>query len=137
MAKESYYFSHDSNAITDTKILNMRSDYGLEGYGLYWVLLEMMRNEQDYKLTLDKNTYRAVKILSNTTIDVEKYINDCINDYHLFCKENDKFYSKSFLDRMMEYEAKKLINQANGRLGGRPKKTEEKPNNNPEKTDRF
>lgn len=30
MPKETYYFSHDSNAITDTKILNMRSDYGLE-----------------------------------------------------------------------------------------------------------
>lgn len=30
MAKETYYFSHDSNAITDTKILNMRADYGLE-----------------------------------------------------------------------------------------------------------
>lgn len=28
--KDTYYFSHDSNAITDTKILNMRADYTLE-----------------------------------------------------------------------------------------------------------
>ena len=82
--KETYYFSHDSNAITDTKILNMRADYEMEGYGLYWAIIEMMRNEDDYKLKLDKNTYRAVKTLTNTNIDIEKYISDCIEDYRLF-----------------------------------------------------
>lgn len=107
--KESYYFSHDSNAITDTKILNMRADYGLEGYGLFWCILEMMRNTENYKLECNKNTYRAIKILSATTIDVEKYINDCINDYKLFVAENDLFYSKSFLQRMQIKEEKSKI----------------------------
>ena len=71
---ETYYFSHDSNAITDTKILNMRADYGIEGYGLYWAIIEMLRNEEDYRLTLDNKTYRAIKTLTNTTIDIEKFI---------------------------------------------------------------
>ena len=57
MAKETYYFSHDSNAITDTKILNMRADYGLEGYGLFWAIIEMMRNEESYKLQADKKIF--------------------------------------------------------------------------------
>lgn len=130
MVKETYYFSHDSNAITDTKILNMRADYGLEGYGLYWVILEMMRGEKEYMLDLNKNTYRAVKTLSNTNIDVEKYIDDCINDYKLFAVKDNKFYSESFLNRMIEYENKKLKNKQNGQLGGRPR-------NNPIKTERF
>lgn len=86
-----------------------------------------MRNEEDYKLELNKNTYRAIKALTNTNIDVEKYILDCIEDYKLFVQESEKFYSKSLLNRMLEYEKKKAINQANGRLGGRPKKTEKKP----------
>jgi len=128
MAKESYYFSHDSNAITDTKILNMRADYGLEGYGLYWCIIEMMRNEENYMLKIIKNTYRAIKTLSNTTIDIEKYIKDCIEDYQLFKKENEMFFSKSLLNRMDKYENKRRINRENGKLGGRPKKTEEKPN---------
>lgn len=136
MAKETYYFSHDSNAITDTKILNMRCDYGLEGYGLYWAIIEMMRNEEDYKLELNKNAYRAIKTLTNTTIDVEKYIHDCINDYGLFKEENEKFFSNSLLRRMLEYERKKEINRENGKLGGRPKKTEEKPNANPIETEK-
>ena len=106
MAKETYYFSHDSNALTDTKILNMRADYGLEGYGLFWTIIEMMRNEEDYRLYLNKNTYRAIKTLTNTTIDVEKFINDCIEDFGLFKKDANKFYSSSLLRRMEQKDKK-------------------------------
>ncbi len=109
MAKETYYFSHDSNAITDTKILNMRADYGIEGYGLYWAIIEMLRNEEDYRLTLDNKTYRAIKTLTNTTIDIEKFINDCLEDYELFEQDDEKFYSKSLLRRMQEKEKKSVI----------------------------
>lgn len=109
MAKETYYFSHDSNALTDTKILNMRADYGLEGYGLYWAIIEMMRNEEDYKLEVNKNTYRAIKTLTNTTIDVEKFIKDCIEDYELFEQKEESFYSKSLLKRMEVKEKKSAV----------------------------
>ena len=109
MAKETYYFSHDSNALTDTKILNMRADYGLEGYGLYWAIIEMMRNEEDYKLALNKNTYRAIKTLTNTTIDIEKFIKDCLDDYELFKQEDENFYSNSLLRRMQEKDKKSAI----------------------------
>lgn len=109
MPKETYYFSHDSNALTDTKILNMRADYGLEGYGLFWVIIEMMRNEEDYKLYSNKNTYRAIKTLTNTTIDVEKFISDCIKDYGLFKKDADKFYSSSLLRRMEQKDKKSAV----------------------------
>ena len=133
MAKETFYFSHDSNAITDTKILNMRADYGMEGYGLFWAIIEMLRNEKDYMLTIDKNTFRAIQTLTNTTIDVEQFIQNCIEDYKLFAQNDGKFYSNSLLNRMLEYERKKAINKENGKLGGRPKK----PNQNPTKTERF
>lgn len=109
MAKETFYFSHDSNALTDTKILNMRADYGLEGYGLYWAIIEMLRNEEDYKLEFNKNTYRAIKTLTNTTIDVEKFINDCIEDYKLFELQEEKFYSNSLLRRMEAKDKKSTV----------------------------
>lgn len=122
MAKEIYYFSHDSNALTDTKILNMRADYGLEGYGLYWAIIEMMRNEENFTLELNKNTYRAIKILTNTTINIEKFINDCIEDYKLFKKQDDKFYSNSLLKRMEEKQKKQSEQYKKraeaGRIGG-------------------
>lgn len=109
--KDTYYFSHDANALSDPKILSMRCDYGLEGYGLYWAILEMLRNESTYKLPLNKNTYRAIKMQTGTTIDVEKFINDCINEYTdgetgngLFNSKSNLFWSESFLRRMQKYE---------------------------------
>lgn len=119
--KDAYYFSHDANALTDPKILAMRCDYGMEGYGLYWAIIEMLRNEEKYKLDYNKNTFRAIKTLTNTTVDVEKYITDCLEDYKLFQLEDNKFFSNSLLKRMEEYDHKKAISRENGRKGGAPK----------------
>lgn len=69
----------------------------------------MLRNEEEYKLENNKNTYRAIKTLTNTTIDVQKYIQDCINDYGLFVQEDEKFYSKSLLKRMETKDKKSEI----------------------------
>ena len=119
--KDAYYFSHDANAITDPKILAMRCDYGMEGYGLYWAIIEMMRNEECYKLNYEKNTFRAIKSLTNTNIDVDKFVDDCVNDYELFKLENNKLFSNSLLRRMEEYDHKKAISRENGKKGGAPK----------------
>lgn len=110
-SKDTYYFSHDSNAFTDPKILSMRYDYGLQGYGLYWVIIEMLRNEATYKLSLDKTTYRAIQMQTYTDIDIEKYIDDCINEYRessqgngLFNSDGTYFWSESLLNRMSKME---------------------------------
>lgn len=68
-----------------------------------------MRNEEEYKLELNKNTYRAIKTLSNTSIDIEKYINDCINDYKLFDSNKTYFWSNSLIKRMRIVEEKSEI----------------------------
>ena len=74
----------------------------------------MLRNESEYKLPLNKNTYRAIKMQTGTTIDVEKYLNDCINEYRddesrngLFNTDNKTFWSASLLRRMEKYEGLK------------------------------
>lgn len=42
MAKQTYYFSHDYNARNDEKILELRAKFGAEGYGIFWMLIETM-----------------------------------------------------------------------------------------------
>lgn len=42
----SFYFQHDYNARNDQKILELRSEFGAEGYGIWWMLLETLA-EQD------------------------------------------------------------------------------------------
>lgn len=110
--KDAYYFSHDSNAIIDPKILDMRADYGLEGYGLYWVIIEMLRSQIDYRLEFDKSTYRAIKTLSNTSIDVQQYIYDCIYEFDLLELDGDHFYSQSLLRRMEHWDDAKKNKKA-------------------------
>jgi hypothetical protein len=36
------YFSHDINAANDYKIIRLRSKLGAEGYGIYWMLIELL-----------------------------------------------------------------------------------------------
>ena len=97
--KNAPYFSHDANAIIDKRIIKMRRKYGLEGYGLYWVILELMRQEPDYRLTKDEDTYIQVETLCGPSIAVEAYVDDCI-EIGLFAEEDGYFYSRSFLARM-------------------------------------
>ena len=105
------------------------------GYGLYWAILEMLRNESTYKLSLNKNTYRAIKMQTGTTIDVEKYLNDCINEYKndengngLFNSDKKSFWSASLLRRMKKYETikEKRSQAANSRWNKEKDKKEEK-----------
>ena len=120
---DAYYFSHDSNALTDQKILAMRCDYGLEGYGLYWAIIEMLRNEGTYKLPLDKNTYRAIKMQTGTTIDIERFISDGINEYigasnnGLFNSDGNYFWSESLLQRMEKVETTREKRSEAGKKG--------------------
>jgi hypothetical protein len=47
MAKDTYYFSHDYNARNDEKILELRSQFGAEGYGVFWMIVESMAENEN------------------------------------------------------------------------------------------
>jgi hypothetical protein len=47
MEKEAYYFPHFCNARHDRKIRRLRKELGVEGYGIYFMLLETLREQQD------------------------------------------------------------------------------------------
>ena len=94
MKKEAYYFSHDANAKDDPKILRLRMDLGWEGYGLFWALIELLRNESDHRM---RTHYKSIAFALQTQEDSIKKI---INDYDLFFLDNDYFWSESLLKRM-------------------------------------
>jgi len=101
MAKEAYYFSHDANSRNDPKILSMMLDYGIEGYGMFWIVVENLREQDGYKLKQDKSTWRALAMQMHKTVDDSKaFIEECINEYELFETDGISFYSLSLLRRM-------------------------------------
>ena len=102
--KDAYFFSHDSNARNDLKILAMRNVYGMEGYGWFWVLVELLREQERYRLKIsDKFFYHSLASqLQNTKEISEKFINDCIKEFDLFKTDGESIWSDS-LNRRMEH----------------------------------
>lgn len=105
MTKDAYFFSHDSNARYDPDICDMRTIYGSEGYGWYWMLVELMREQSDYMLPLCKCNAYAMQMQCDKNA-AEKFINDCINQFNLFQTDGENFWSDSLLRRMKRKDEK-------------------------------
>lgn len=101
--KDAYYFPHDSNSKDDPKCVLLIDQLGLEGYGIFWVLIETLRDQPDYRYPM--NLLPALARRYNTT--AEK-MGTVVRSYGLFTIEDDKlFFSESLVKRMIPHEAKK------------------------------
>lgn len=100
MAKDTFYFSHDYNARNDPKILELRSEYGLEGYGLYWCLIETMAE--------DKNGVVIASLIGGLSIGYgipKNKLMEIINfmvKLNLLQEQNGTIYSKRLLEHKMK-----------------------------------
>ena len=100
-AKDVYYFSHDCNARNDEKILAMRSVYGLEGYAMYFMIIEILREQNDYKLKITKYIWNTLAMQMHTEASkVQKFVDDCVSEFQLFEVSDNFLYSKSLIKRM-------------------------------------
>jgi hypothetical protein len=100
--KDAYYFSHDSNASQDEKILNLRADHGWEGYGIYWAIIERLRDSSDHKYKND-----SIKGLSVSLGIKRPVLEEIVNNYDLFDSDEDCFWSPSLMRRMDIVEKKR------------------------------
>lgn len=94
--KTTNYFSHDSNARNDDKLVRLRMKQGAAGYGVYFMILERLREEADYMSIKDYNM-----IAFDLRVDAA-IVKSVVEDFGLFTfTENGKcFYSESFTRRM-------------------------------------
>ena len=117
------YFSHDSNARNSDKLMKVRMKLGAEGYGIFFMLIERLREEEGYKSTIDYDT-----LAFDLRVDAEK-VKQVVEDYDLFkfTEDSKYFYSDSFNERMemMDLKRKKLAEAgkkgAEKRWGNKPK----------------
>jgi hypothetical protein len=97
MNKDAFWFPHDSNAKDDDKCMLLIEELGLEGYGIYWVLIETLRDQKDYKAPLRIIAPLARKY--NTTTEKMKAV---VARYDLFEIEGENFFFSSSLKQRME-----------------------------------
>ena len=84
----------------------MRVDYGWEGYGWYWAIVETMAEASNYKLKFKNGVPNRVAIAGlslchNIPIGkLEIFIDDCIKKYGLFDTDEEYFWSRTLLKRL-------------------------------------
>ena len=104
------YFSHDSNARNSDKLMKVRMKLGAEGYGIFFMLIERLREEEGYKSTIDYDT-----LAFDLRVEPEK-VKQVVENYDLFkfTEDGKYFYSDSFNERMemMDKRAQQRISKA-------------------------
>ena len=110
--KDAYYFSHDSNARNDQRLMKLRMKYGPEGYGIYFMIIEILRDIENYTLYISD----VESICFDIRADTDKVL-DIIKNYNLFVFEGDYFYSKSLSRRMEKLDRIKEIRRESGKKG--------------------
>lgn len=91
-----HYFPHDSNARNSDKLIRLRMRHKSAGYGVYFMILERLREEPEYMSVKDYNMI-AFDLREDASL-----IKSVVEDFGLFVFTDDGkyFYSESFSRRM-------------------------------------
>ncbi len=112
MKKEAYYFSHDANARNDLKCVKLRQELGMEGYGIFWAIIEILRESDGYKLKI--SDLETVSFDLKCKLDTIKSV---VNNYGLFKITNGFVSSKRLTQSMFEYNKRKQSFSEAGKRG--------------------
>ena len=101
MAKDTFYFSHDYNTRNDEKIKMLIRKHGMEGYGIFWSIIEdLYNNANALQADYDGIAY-DLRVQSET-------VKSIINDFGLFVFDGDSFGSLSVQNRIDERDSKSM-----------------------------
>ena len=117
MSKDSFWFSHDSNARNDPKLAKLLFLGGQEAKGCFWDLIEIMRESDGYKI--DKESLEAISYQCRFPVGVD-VVGMMIN-CDLLCEDNDHVWSASLIRRMEEWDKTKEARRKAGKRGGKAK----------------
>lgn len=92
--KDAFYFPHFIGSRHDRKIKRLRKELGIEGYGIFFMLLEVLREQADFTYPLSDTD-----LLSEEFGTSEQKINAVIHNYDLFAitNQNTHFLSPKLI----------------------------------------
>lgn len=129
------WFKHDSNAGLDAKLKRLKLKYGMEGYGLYWYLLECIaRTVESHNLTFELEE-DAELIATDVNIHrdrVEEMMRFMV-EQGLFENTEGRITCLKMSTRSDEYTQKILRNSKSVRTTSRPAQDKVPPNRIEEK----
>ena len=113
MSKDTFYFPHEYNAKDDPKCERLIWEMGMEGYGIFWAILEVLRAQPDYTYPLANIPIIAYKY--RTDADKMRHV---VTGFGLFTIVEDKiFFSPGLLNRMRPMDNARNIARESGKKG--------------------
>ncbi len=111
MGNDAYWFDHDYNARNDDKVLELRSEFGAEGYGVYWMIIETMAENANggIKATLLGGLSLGYGVAKDKLLAIIQ-----------FCYSINLFYEDCgvvFSRRLIEHKIKRKTLSENGSKG--------------------
>ena len=96
---ENVYFPHYVSARNDRKIKRLRKELNVEGYGIFFMLLEVLREQSDLKYPMDD-----MDLLADEFGTSEQKLRVVICNYGLFeIDENEKFFSPKQIEYLQPF----------------------------------
>ena len=127
--KETYYFPHDYTASRDPKILMIRSEFGLIGYALFFLVLESMAEEESGKI--NRVAIGGLSVSYGTSKETLIKFIDYSIEISLFIEDETGIYN----NRMLEHKAWRMGQSEHGKEGAR-KRWHSDPNGDPNAKER-
>lgn len=97
MDKANDYFTHDAHALEDPKCMMLVSELGMEGYGMFWALIESLRRQEGYSLPV-----AMIPALAQRYNVTEAKLKTVIGSYGLFTILDGRVFFSESLNRRME-----------------------------------
>lgn len=95
-----FYFKHELGTRSDKKIMKLISRKGMEGYGVYWSLIESLYKENG-RIELDE-----IDIYADVFKVSVEFVKSVVKDYGLFNVDHKYFWSDGVNKRINEMESK-------------------------------
>jgi hypothetical protein len=87
MKKDTFYFPHDYNARNDVKNLFLRQQLGMEGYGIFWFLIESLADSGG------ELPMKIIPVLSMQMQVPDVKVLAVIKNFELFQVDDENFFS--------------------------------------------
>lgn len=97
--KDAYYFPHFCNARCDRKIKRVMKELGPEGYAIFFMLLEVLREQTDFSYPIED-----IDLLADEFMTSEQKVRTVITNYNLFqIDEHQRFFSIKQIEYLKPY----------------------------------
>jgi hypothetical protein len=118
------WFSHDNNTLSSPKIMCLEAQYGFEGSGRFWRLMETIHAQEGYKFSLtQKVAYASLAMALRMSIDeLKQFLHYLIDEIQLIQTDGEYIWNDSMLRRMEYWGEKQKSYSDRGKKGAAIKK---------------